>query len=107
MKFKTRLIIAFLTVIMIPVALTSLFVLLLGRYQISAIEKTYGLTGTTVEVLANPIQVLEKLTIEPYEELEETARQDAGKLEDATYLNELNDTLLKRSRSSSCEGRTR
>ena len=96
MKFKTRLIIAFLTVIMIPVALTSLFVLLLGRYQISAIEKTYGLTGTTVEVLANPIQVLEKLTIEPYEELEETARQDAGKLEDATYLNELNDTLLEK-----------
>ena len=84
MKFKTRLIIAFLTVIMIPVALTSLFVLLLGRYQISAIEKTYGLTGTTVEVLANPIQVLEKLTIEPYEELEETAK-DVVRAEGETY----------------------
>ena len=53
MKFKTRLIIAFFTVIMVPVVLTSLFILLLGRYQISSIEKTYGLTGTTVEVLTN------------------------------------------------------
>ena len=44
MKFKTRLIIAFFTVIMVPVVLTSLFILLLGRYQISSIEKTYGLT---------------------------------------------------------------
>ena len=65
MKFKTRLIIAFFTVIMVPVVLTSLFILLLGRYQISSIEKTYGLTGTTVEVLTNPVQVLGQLTVEP------------------------------------------
>ena len=51
MKFKTRLIIAFFTVIMVPVVLTSLFILLLGRYQISSIEKTYGLTGTPVRFL--------------------------------------------------------
>lgn len=93
MKFKTRLIIAFLTVIMIPVALTTVFVLLLGRYQISTFEKTYGLSGTTIEALTNPIQVLEKLTVEPYDELKDTAEHQPERLEDATYLNEFNDML--------------
>ena len=31
MKFKTRLIIAFLAVIMVPVLLTSLFIMLIGQ----------------------------------------------------------------------------
>ena len=93
MKFKTRLIIAFFTVIMIPVALTSLFILLLGRYQISSIEKTYGLTGTTLEVLSNPVQVFGQLTVEPCHELKETVLNDPDKMEDATYLNKFNDML--------------
>ena len=93
MKFKTRLIIAFFTVIMVPVVLTSLFILLLGRYQISSIEKTYGLTGTTVEVLTNPVQVLGQLTVEPCHELRAEAVANPDKLEDATYLNEFNEML--------------
>ncbi len=93
MKFKTRLIIAFFTVIMVPVVLTSLFILLLGRYQISSIEKTYGLTGTTLEVLTNPVQVLGQLTVEPCHQLKETALTEPDKLEDATYLAEFNDML--------------
>lgn len=96
MKFKTRLIVAFLTVIMIPVALTTVFVLLLGRYQISTIEKNYGLSGTTIEVLTNPIQVLERLTVKPYDTLKYTARTEPEKLEDATYLNEFNDNLVEK-----------
>lgn len=93
MKFRTRLIIAFFTVIMVPVVLTSLFILLLGRYQISSIEKTYGLTGTTVEVLTNPVQVLGQLTVEPCHELRAEAVANPDKLEDATYLNEFNEML--------------
>ena len=93
MKFKTRLIIAFFTVIMVPVVLTSLFILLLGRYQISSIEKTYGLTGTTLEVLTNPVQVLGQLTVEPCHQLKATALTEPDKLEDATYLAEFNDML--------------
>ena len=45
MKLKTRLIIAFLTVILIPVLLTYLMVCGLSRYQINSIEKTYESDG--------------------------------------------------------------
>ena len=37
MKFKTRLIIAFVTVIMMPIFLATLILFLLGNYQMSAI----------------------------------------------------------------------
>ena len=51
MKLKTRLSIAFLTLILIPIVLTVTMVCLLGRYQISAIEKTYEISGTGKEFL--------------------------------------------------------
>ena len=44
MKLKTRLIIAFLTVILIPILLTATIACLFGKYQMSAIEKTYEIT---------------------------------------------------------------
>jgi len=39
MKLKTRLIIAFLTVILIPILLTATIACLFGKYQMIAIEK--------------------------------------------------------------------
>lgn len=49
MKLKTRLIIAFVTVIAFPILLGALFIFMLGQYQLSMIEKNYELKGTTVE----------------------------------------------------------
>ena len=86
MKLKTRLIIAFLTVILIPILLTVAMVCLLGRYQMSAIEKTYEITGTTVESLSNPVQVLARLTEKSYHELDEMVTYHPGNMDDATQL---------------------
>ena len=96
MKFKTRLIIAFLAVIMVPVLLTSLFIMLIGQYQLSAIEKTYGISGTSLEALTNPLQVMGRLTENSYHELQATVREDPSKLIDATYLNDFNSALNKK-----------
>lgn len=96
MKLKTRLIIAFLTVILIPIVLTFAMVCLLGRYQISAIEKTYEITGTTVESLSNSVQVLSRITEKSYHELEEMVSSDSGNMEDATQLEEFNQRLNKK-----------
>lgn len=96
MKLKTRLIIAFLTVILIPIVLTFAMVCLLGRYQISAIEKTYEITGTTVESLSNSVQVLSRITEKSYHELEEMVSSDSGNMEDATQLEEFNQKLNKK-----------
>ena len=71
MKLKTRLIIAFLTVILIPIALTATMACLFGKYQMSAIEKTYEITGMTTESLSNSVTVLSSLTEKFYHELDE------------------------------------
>ncbi|KMZ54408.1 HAMP domain-containing sensor histidine kinase [Dorea sp. D27] len=96
MKLKTRLIIAFLTVILIPVLLTFLMVCGLSRYQINSIEKTYEITGTTVKSFANSMQVLSRLTEKPYHELEDMVEEDAEQLEDATCLEKFNKKLEKK-----------
>lgn len=93
MKFKTRLIIAFFTIILIPVVLSTAMIIVLGRYQIGAIDRAYGITGTTVESLSNPMQVLSRVTEKPYRELEEIARNSPGNLEDAAFLEEFNRKL--------------
>lgn len=96
MKLKSRLIIAFLTIILIPILLTVAMVCLLGRYQMSAIEKTYEITGTTVESLSNPVQVLTRLTEKSYHELDEMVTYYPEKMGDATQLEEFNQKLAKK-----------
>ncbi len=96
MKLKTRLIIAFLTIILIPVMLSVVMIMIFGRYQIGAIEKTYGITGTTVESFSNPVQVLARLTEEPYHELKDMIRTEPEKMIDAAWLEEFNQRLLEK-----------
>ena len=62
MKLKTKLIIAFLTVLLLPIILGTTLIFLLGAYQISTIEKTYKISGTTVESLSNSMQTISSLT---------------------------------------------
>lgn len=52
MKFKTRLVVAFFTIILIPLVLSSALVCMVGKYQLSSIDKNYGIKNTTVESLA-------------------------------------------------------
>ena len=96
MKLKTRLIIAFLTVILIPIFLTVSMVCLLGRYQISTIEKTYEISGTTVASLSNSAQVLARLTEKSWHELNEMASKNPENMEDATCLEGFNQKLEKK-----------
>lgn len=94
MKLKTRLIIAFFTITLIPIILSGAMIMLLVRYQMGAIEKTYGITGTTVESLSNPMQVLGGMTENLYHELYGMIEKEPEKLEDVTYLDEFNKKLI-------------
>lgn len=96
MKLKTRLIIAFLTVTLIPIILTFVIACVLGQYQINTIEKTYEITGTTVKSFSNSVQVLSRLTEKPYKELEEIVSTDVDQMEDATRLGEFNQELIEK-----------
>ncbi|WP_346664387.1 HAMP domain-containing sensor histidine kinase [uncultured Merdimonas sp.] len=93
MKLKTKLIIAFLTVLLLPIFLGTTFIFLLGSYQISTIEKTYQISGTTVESLSNSMQTISTMTEESYHQLQDMARSTPGAMEDATALGEFNQML--------------
>ena len=93
MKLKTRLIIAFITVITIPVLLSVTILCVMGRYQMSAIDKAYEISGTTVESFSNSMSVISRVTEKPYKELSEMARKSPQKMEDATSLEEFNKKL--------------
>ena len=96
MKLKTRLVIAFMTIIILPVFLTSAVFCGFAQLQIRSIEKTYGITGTTYEALLNSVQVPSRITKEAYHELEKAADKDPEKLEDASYLEQFNQRLRQK-----------
>ena len=96
MKLKTKLIIAFLTVLLLPIILGTTLIFLLGAYQISTIEKTYKISGTTVESLSNSMQTISSLTEESYHELVDMAAESPARMEDATALGEFNRLLQEK-----------
>lgn len=93
MKLRNRLVIAFLTITIIPIIVSVTMVCVFGKLQIGAIEKTYGISGTTVESLSNSMEVLARLTEEPYHELSQMVKDNPERMEDATYLEEFNKGL--------------
>ena len=96
MKFKTRLGVAFCTIILIPLILSTALIFGMLKYQLHAIDETYGITGTTIENLSNSVQVMARLTEQPYLELAEVIHQDVEIMEDATFLEEFNAKLLNK-----------
>ena len=93
MKFKNRLVIAFLAITVMPVILSVTMVCVFIKLQLGAIDKTYGISGTTVESLSNSMEVFARLTEGPFRELKQMVKENPRQMEDATYLKEFNKTL--------------
>jgi len=96
MKFKTRLGVAFCTIILIPLILSTALIFGMLKYQLHAIDETYGITGTTIENLSNSVQVMARLTEQPYLELSEIIHDDVEMMEDGSFLNEFNKELVEK-----------
>lgn len=93
MKLRNRLVIAFLAITVMPIILSVTMVSVFAKLQLGAIDKTYGISGTTVESLSNSMEVLARLTEEPYQELKKLVKEDPHRMEDATYLRKFNQNL--------------
>ncbi|MBR1391442.1 MAG: HAMP domain-containing histidine kinase [Lachnospiraceae bacterium] len=96
MKLKTKLMVAFCCIILVPVLLGLIFWLGFHNIQIKNIQKTYGLENDEYQYLMNPIQLLNHYTSEIYEELQEVAETSPERLEDRNYLEEINRQLQER-----------
>ena len=61
MKLRTRLVISFLIMIMLPTMLTALFTWGIAQYQIGVIEHNYGITGTQYKTFSHSLEVLRQM----------------------------------------------
>lgn len=95
MKLKTRFIVAFFTIILVPIILVVVAVWGWGQYQLKSLESSYGIKDTSYGCLSNSVQVLSKLTQNLYEEVETVAEDEPDRLLDKSYLKELNEKLSK------------
>ena len=93
MKLKTRLIIGFITVMILPLILSLTVITIFGQFQIRSIEENYGITGADYTIITNPILALSKVTEPTLHQLEITANRDTKQLEDEGYLTYLNQQL--------------
>ena len=98
MKLKTRLIIAFCIIIILPVGLAGAAFCGLYRIQTKAIQKNYGLEASDTQgVLSNSLQLMSRYTKTEYEEICKLAKSDPQKLESENYLTEVNKKLQEKS----------
>ena len=62
MKLRTRLLIAFFTIVLVPALLFYMSVMMLTTYQAKAIEKTYGINSGQNLFTGASIQIFDSLT---------------------------------------------
>ncbi len=90
MKLKNRLIVAFVALTCIPVVLSAAMMILFAKFQTESIEKTYGVSGTTMESMSNTTPVIAKLTEKVYQKLANLVEETPERMDDVAYLDKLN-----------------
>lgn len=92
MKLKTRLVIAFLVILLVPVLLFSISFLGLSKYQMKVIERNYGVP-ISIDNMSDSMQVIGKTTQDIFETLRGQADKDPDYLLEEEYLDQVNEEL--------------
>ncbi len=93
MRLRTRLIISFFIIILVPVLLAGATIWGFGHYQRKAIHQIYNMEENPYDYFVNSFKVLSRITKSAYEELQKTAKEAPQKLEDSGYLDKMNKEL--------------
>ncbi len=97
MKFKTKLAITFLTIILLPVMLSLVAFLAIGTVLIRSADESYGLETTDYSMMSDSIDAFSRGTDELFNMIWEKAKNDPARLEDRNYLTGLNETASENS----------
>ncbi len=92
MKLRTRLMVAFFTVVLTPIILFGAAIFGFSKFQLKSIEKSYGVE-LSLESLSNSVPFISKSTEEICEQMREMAYQDPDRFLNFSYLQELNNKL--------------
>lgn len=96
MKLRTKLLITFLILILVPVLFTGVAFFGFSHYQISAIEKLYGVEDASYETVSNTTAMLSKITKIAYASMQEKLAEDPDAFADQVYQEQLNQELNAR-----------
>lgn len=93
MKIRTKLVLAFLAVILLPICLSAVCAYGITKIQFRAMEEYYGMDTADYEGLTDATQLFNHMTKRIYHELVYDIETDQMKLSDVQYLEELNQRL--------------
>lgn len=94
MKLRWRITIAFITIISLPIIMIATVGSVIINNQIISIQQTYDVDSNTIQVITNPIQLLNRVTRGVYNEIKLCALKEPQKLEDMDYVRKLNAELV-------------
>lgn len=97
MKFRTRLLVTFSTIVILPVMLAVLSILGIGFYIKYIGREAYGLDKVDFSLIMDPIHGFSRLTDEEYDELLDMIRISPEYMEDSKYLYNMEDKLKNKS----------
>lgn len=92
MKFKTRIVITFLTIILLPLVLTCTAFLCIGGY-LSKSHEELGLRNRDYNILIDPTQTSRHISDEIFLELENSLEEDPNFLDDVGALKQINNRV--------------
>lgn len=96
LKLKTRLVVAFIIITVIPLTLIFGVVTGLNSYQRNAFRKAYNLTDQVDLISGNTIQIFSRLTSPEVKEIGQLIQSDTGQLGNKEYLDKLNSGLSRK-----------
>lgn len=96
MKFKTRLRVTFISIILLPLFLTILAFMVIGIYLVN-VQKGYGMRDLNYAMMSENLKEFINTTDKAYDILQEQIERDASRLEDKAYLEDINSRVSRKS----------
>ncbi|HEX3076313.1 MAG TPA: HAMP domain-containing sensor histidine kinase [Lachnospiraceae bacterium] len=96
MKLRGKIVIAFITIITLPLLMIAVVGSVIIKNQIVSIQQTYDVNSNTIQVITNPMQLLNRVTRGVYNDIKLCALKEPAKLEDMDYIKKLNAELVGR-----------
>ena len=93
MKLSKKIFISFIIIAIVPIAFMMGIITLVGNVQIYFMEQKYGVDISSYDKLYNSISILEQITTNVQEEIQEILRDTPDKITDMKYLEELNESI--------------
>lgn len=96
MDLKRRLKIVFVVIIALPVLMMGVSGKLIIEYMSAAVQQTYDVDADTMQVITNPLRILNRVTRETYNQIKLCAIREPERFEDMSYIEEMNEELVNK-----------